>query len=125
MPLFHKDHFLPEWLPLPSGEAALDYSRHALEEAEFDRVANLLGYLPSSFNFSEAKPVEVTTDNRLRYERGLYRIPATKEFDLCLVVCRPEGRKARVASVWANKTQDTHRTLRKERYVPPPVQIEG
>lgn len=124
MALFHSDVFMPEWLDVPRGQTRLDYSRHALEEAEFDRVGNLLGQLPAEFDFDRAKPVEVTTDARLRYERGLYRVPATRDYDLCLVLCRPDGGRARVASVWANRVTDTHKTLRKERYVPPPVRAD-
>lgn len=117
---FHHQVWLPPFLKLPTGRVALEYSRHALEEAEYDRVGNLLGSLPGSFNFEDHRPVEVTTDGSLQYDRGLYRMRAGPSHDLCLVVCRPEGGRSRVASVWANRVNDTHRSLRRDRYVQPP-----
>lgn len=120
---FHRAVWFPDWLKLPGGTAPLEYSRHALEEAEFDRLGDLTALLPTVFDFDAVPPVEVTADARLRFERGLYRVPATKSYDLCLVLCRPEAGRARVASVWANSVTDHHRSLRKERYVPPPVAV--
>ncbi len=120
-PKFHRQIFMPDFLKLPSGQVWLEYSDHALEEAEFDRAGNLLGYLPEVFDLDANRPVEVTTDNRLAYDRGLFRVRATPTHDLSLVVCRPEGTRSRVASVWANSVHDTHRSLRTDRYVQPPA----
>jgi hypothetical protein len=112
---------MPGFLKLPKGRVKLDYSDHALEEAEFDRAGNLLGYLPDVFDFDAHRPIEVTTDQTLAYDRGLFRMSATPTHDLCLVVCRPDGTRSRVASVWANSVRDTHRSLRTDRYVQPPA----
>jgi len=120
-PRFHRGIYFPPFLKLPKGQVRLEYSDHALEEAEFDRVGSLLDYLPSTFDFDAHEPIEVTTDKTLSYDRGLFRMRATPSHDLCLVVCKPDGARSRVASVWANSVHDTHRSLRTDRYVQPPA----
>jgi hypothetical protein len=94
---------------------ALLYSRHALSAAMEDQYG--VPSLPKTLTIRANQVIELETEAG-RVKKLVIRIPYDSNRDLVLVVI-PETFDARVKTVWFNKTNDQHRTLRRELYVKP------
>lgn len=107
--VYHKDvGGIPANVPLPRPGLALRYSQHSMERVRGKQLGvSLPARLPSSFEVVEA--VVIADDYPLQWT---VRCWASSQDDLVLVV-RPDGT---VKTAWLNAREDTHRTLRVERY---------
>lgn len=120
MACYHRDvGFPPHFLP-PLGTFRLKYRGHAIKAAREDRYGDLSGLLPQTLDVAKAKLIEVETGPDGRAEKLVYRTPATKLHDLVLVVLVDKS-PWEVKTVWANRRDDTHRTLDRTKYATPNV----
>lgn len=111
MKKFHKDVYLPKVKFF--GSVRLAYGSHALSAAQEDRYGDLTAYLPKEYTPDLAHVVELELEGRA-IEKVVFRLPEVAPgLDLCLVVIpgRTKGTWF-VKTVWANETNDAHRTLR-------------
>jgi len=108
--LYHKDLGFPSKLRFPTGKIVLEYTRHALEEAQKDRYGSF--NLPRSIEMSECEVIEAElVDGALN--KILVRKPYDEERDICIVVMHRTGK---VKTVWVNVRGDCHKTLDKSKY---------
>lgn len=107
---YHKDIYLPEIARNLEFVCLLDYTPHALREAQNDRYGAIK--LPKVFDTRQAEMIDVTLDGET-ITRALYRMDYDEGRDLCLVI-EPNTRKG--ITVWLNEKTDTHATLDKTRY---------
>ena len=119
MALYHADIYLPP-VPLPRGQFALTYSKHAEQEARRDRYGYIT--LPAYLDTRIAKVVEVEIENGVAL-KIVYRFAFDASRDIILVVM-PPAHKGRghlfVKTVWLNERSDNHKTLRSDRYASRP-----
>lgn len=99
----------------PQGKFKLRYSRHAIEEAARDRHADLSAVIPPFIDTSKSQLVEVLFDKLRQPRKMVYRTPSEWGLDLVLTVY-VDAYPWRVATVWANRRDDQHRTLDARRY---------
>ncbi len=110
MKLYHYQVFMPK-LKLPVGTMELIYGRHALTSAKNDRYG--LIRLPNFLDLTQAKVIEVETDDNKNVVKVVYRTKLDNTRDLCIVVLVDT---CFVKTVWINKANDQHRTLDTQRY---------
>lgn len=115
MPLYHKDVFFPNNLKMPKGLIPVRYSGHALKAAMTDRYGAVA--LPEYINVDRCVPIEVETDGDTVVKIVL-RMNVDTSRDLCVVVGIPEKRGGCWIgrTVWINETNDSHNTLRVDKY---------
>lgn len=109
--LYHKDKRIPKSARVvPATPVALSYSGHAQAAAREDRYGDLTNLLPEVLDFSspDCQLIEVETDLAGKPVKRVVRIPATRTLDLVLAV----GADGFVRTVWANKKNDQHRSLK-------------
>lgn len=105
--LYHADLGIPDDVPGPEGGSALRYTVHAIRAAQADRIENILpATLPLTYQLVEVEtldgmPVKWVVRARLDAER-----------DLVMVITHNYV----VRTVWVNRVDDQHATLRTERY---------
>lgn len=114
--LYHKDVFAPEQYFRSPGVMRLRYGHHAKAAAADDRFGDLTPYLRPYVDIDEAEVVEVEVTNGAVTKRIL-RVPVRDDLALVLVVMD----NGFVKTVWGNRTEDTHKTLHRGRYVPKPL----
>lgn len=111
--LYHYEIGFPK-VNLPDGVFKLRYSGHARKEARKETLE--LG-LPNRLDTQEATLIEIETDNGVVI-KGVYRQKYLGKKDLIIVVSMVEYPWV-VKTVWMNRCDDKHSTLRKGRYVQP------
>jgi hypothetical protein len=112
MPLYHCDVFMPTGLTMPYGTFELIYTKHALLESTRDRNGKM--NLPTHLTVASCKVIEVEVENG-EVRKVLYRKRTNGKHDMCFAVVR-QGMKMIVKTVWLQRKDDNHRTLRRERY---------
>ena len=111
MATFNASVYLPPSLPLPQGVFRLHYSVHAKERILDNKYGRLS--VPGELDTSKAKMVEVELDNK-GICKIVYRIPMDDYFDLCLAIIPKDV--FFVKTVWANRWNDNHSTIKKIAY---------
>lgn len=114
--LFHKDVYAPDVIFRSPGYMRLRYSRHAQDEARFDRLGDLSRYLTPYMDFDQAEIVEVELNEESQIEKRVARFQITNDIVL-VVVASYDGF---VRTVWANRVTDRHATLDRRKFVQPP-----
>ena len=116
MRYFHREVYMPKTVRFSSATFSLRYSRHAAEEAQGDRLGDLTMLLPTTYRIDPAQVVEAgMPDGHAIVTHLLVRIPAAPGVDLCLALA-PNEEGLTVKTVWANRSNDSHRTLDTTRY---------
>lgn len=93
--LYHKELGFPDTLILhKSYNKLLNYSLHAIKSAKEDII-------------------EVETEDNIKVDKVLIRVPYSEYFDLCIVILLDNSL---VKTVWLNSVDDKHFTLVKEKY---------
>lgn len=97
--------------------AELVFGAHAYEESKADRYG--VAALPDSIEIALEDVVEVQVEN-FQPAKAVVRFPYDDVLDLVLVL-RPNGKPNRffVKTVWFNRADDKHRTLRLAPYSRP------
>ena len=108
--LYHADIYIPTPAQSPCFQGRLIYGHHARSAAQSDRYGAF--ELPTHFEASSARLIEVELDARGRVLKQVWRTPLSSEKDLVLVL-QPDGF---VRTVWINLATDAHRTLDRSRY---------
>lgn len=108
---YHPKFGIPPTVQLPQTAAALRYSRHAVAEANRDRMFDR----PRVLSPLRARLFEVVTDDQGRVIKLGYRTRYDERRDICLVV-DVRGETWAVLTCWANDRADRHRTLRAGAY---------
>lgn len=112
--MFHKDVFIPRCVQSPCFSGELRYSRHALESAKARSRGNL--WLPRVLPVSQASLVEVEWDEFAQaVHKQVWRLPYDDIRDMVMPVLAT----GLVTTVWFNRRDDLHNTLKRERYVTP------
>lgn len=106
---YHHEIGIPSRLAYPRSGLRLRFSKHAINAAREDGLHQLPVSLPLGFQLIE------TTELSGVVVKWVVRFPWVNGQDLVLVV-RPNGQ---VKSMWVNSKEDTHVTLRKDKYVVP------
>jgi len=116
--LYHPEVYWPETL---TGAVAaigrvlrLTYSRHALEASVSDRVLRNI-VLPDYIKVSDCEVVEAETDDSGKLSKVVLRTEYRQDSRYHLVLVVIPGRNL-VKTVWANRANDTHRSLNRSRY---------
>lgn len=113
MARYHADVYLPK---LPAATFTLFYSYHAKEAALDDGYANLQPFLPRTIETQKVRMVEVDTHvnakGREIVDKLLVRFSIGNGLDLCMVLLAQPNGAWLVKTVYANRSDDTHRTLR-------------
>jgi len=109
--LYHKELGFPSKLRFPTGRIVLEYTRHALEEAQKDRYGTIK--LPRAIEMSACEVIEAEVVNGA-LNKILVRAPLDEERDICIALL-PQSCK--VKTVWVNVRADCHRTLDKSKYI--------
>lgn len=104
--VYHVDVYMPEDIEEPEAGHALRYTVHAEHEAKKDHVEQRLPLFLPAFTL-----IEVTTFAG-QVVNWVVRTPVTEHKDLVLVILRDYT----VKTVWVNRKDDNHATLRTERY---------
>lgn len=111
--LYCSDVFVPDWFVAPTERVALRWGKHALLAGMNDRygVIPVFQSLPLS-NFKVVEFAAVGREVTKIVVRGHYND------DLDVVFVLIPGREGAhfVKTVWFNKRNDTHKTLRRDRY---------
>lgn len=111
--LFHKDVYIPDHAKKPLHEGKLRYAGHARNVSAGSKSIDGI-QLPEEFNAAKAVLVEVELNPVTgQVEKQVWRQSLDAENDLCF----PMIADGFVKTVWLNHKKDTHKTLRKERYV--------
>lgn len=113
MTLYHVDKRLPDgfrWVP--SGTRMLAWSRHADNARHDDQY----GIIPKtrSLDLTGTRIIEVETDDDGKVCKVVFRKYFAKGLDV-VYVCIP-GRVWFVKTVWFNRSNDNHKTLKLSRY---------
>lgn len=120
---FNRDVYIPPVVlsRLPKGSVQLSWSYHALEEAARDDF----DFAPDEQDMGQAEVVEVTTDSQLRPTKVVVRRTAKPSRDMVMVLSKPRfpGEAWKVVTAWANRRDDKHASLRRDRVAPPPVRV--
>lgn len=111
--LYHTGIFLPQYIRVPNGMWTLEYTGHALREANNDKNGQLT--LPKWLDTRKCTLIEVEVDEQKRIQKLVYRTKMSLTTDLTLAII-PLTRGWLVKSVWGNEVSDTHRTLNTSRY---------
>ena len=108
--------FLPEQVSdlVPRGEFELQYTFHAVNAAKSDRYGNL--NLPKTLNLSEVMLAEVTVEDKTM-TKVVVRHPYTETLDLVFVLIPHNNRMMKVKTVWGNKANDNHKTLKAHHFI--------
>lgn len=115
--LYHYTIGFPKNIALPVGRLRLRYGRHALEAAKTDRYGCLI--LPNSVQAHQLRIIEMeVVDGQV--VKFVARMPYNAANDLVLVIA-PHSEQGCwfVRTVWVNKRNDTHSTLRRWLYTTP------
>ena len=123
--LYHKDLGFPITFKYPSTTVELSWSKHAHRQAEVDRY----GYIAKmeKINTDDYIPIELEYD--IEKSKPVKMLLRSKfEVNGCNVVIAlmPSNRgatKAFVKTVWYNKVDDTHKTLRADQYTIPAFKL--
>lgn len=113
MALYHRDIGFPDRLSLPKHRLQLRYSTHARKAAQDDRYGPITN-LPTSLPVLRSSIVEAEVDQQ-GTSKLVVRVPYSEGLDLVLVII-PDGAGALVKTVWLNRSDDAHHTLRVGRY---------
>jgi len=110
--LYHRNVFVPSRVQeqLPSGEFALQFSRHCKEECD-DRYGKIS--LPKTLNTRFAQPFEFEVNEFGTITKIVYKMHYDQFHNLVLVVVPGEWF---VKTCWLNRKSDTHRTLDTKKY---------
>ena len=119
--LFHKDVFAPDFLFQTSDILRLRYGPHALDAAENDHYGDLRPHLPRRVDLGDPDlsivEVEVLRNgDNASISKRVVRYPVSNTLTLVLVVTADGF----VRTVWGNRTDDNHRTLKRHLYVQAP-----
>jgi len=114
MPLQNGLYHFETGLPLSAesfkfGTVNLSYTKHARFAALDDRYGPIT--LPETLNTNISKVIEVQIENG-RVSKIVYRTKYSAEYDIIFVV----SNGGMVKTVWLNSVNDTHGTLKAERY---------
>lgn len=115
---FHVEVGFPKLLILPAGTHALQYSRHAIEQAKSDKYGDCSAGLPQLLNFSKVVIFEVESENRV-LKKIVCRTAYNLDLDLILAISTEDSRNFVVKTVWLNDKSDTHSTLKADVYNSP------
>lgn len=91
------------------------YGPHARVAARTDRYGDLTRYLPRQLSLKAVQVVEASVvDDRISKLVVRYQVDFQLGLDLVLVIapCKFDRRTLFVRTVWANESDDHHRTLR-------------
>lgn len=110
MALYHADVGFPR-VALWTGPVTLKYSAHARAEAA-DKYADLS--LPEYLDVTNLTPFEIEVEAG-KVTKACYRARYSDALDLTLVIAVGGF----VKTVWANRRNDTHRTLDRSKYTVP------
>lgn len=119
--LFHKDVFAPDFLFQTRDILRLRYGPHALDAAENDRYGDLRPHLPRMLDLGDPDlsivEVEVLRKgDNASISKRVVRYPVSNKLTLVLVVTADGF----VRTVWGNRTDDNHKTLKRSLYVQSP-----
>ena len=120
MALYHRELGFPRDVDVPSAPFELTYGWHARRAADDDRFGPV-GQLPDYLNPASAWLIELEVRDGIAF-KAVYRLPVWAEdahgngLDLCLAVLLHNGF---VKTVWQNRTDDDHRSLRAWLYARP------
>ena len=108
--LYHKEVYWPAPLNrlLPSGKMELRYSNHAREQCR-DKYTDIP--ILKSIDISTGTVVECEIIGH-KLTKFLWRTRLTDTLDVCMII-QPDGF---VRTVWANRSNDRHRTLDHSKY---------
>lgn len=101
---------MPEQVSNFQYAAMLKYSRHAIMAAQGDRYGKI--NLPKVIDSRNATLIEIEIKDS-KVTKAVFRTPHDDKHDLSLAIV-PEI--ALVKTVWLNRRDDEHSTLRKEKY---------
>lgn len=107
--LYHFQLCIPPLYKKPVFEGMLEYSSHALREAQSDRYGSIP--LPERFEARGATLIEVEAVDSVVVKQ-LWRKPIDESRDLVMAITS-EGT---VKTVWVNVRKDKHNTLDPRRY---------
>jgi hypothetical protein len=110
--LYHKDLGFPRNFVKPTGKVMLEWTRHALAEAEKDRYGRIPTWKCMTLNRFDVIEIGVVGGTISKYVlRG--KLDDTND---AVVVLIPGTEKWRVKTIWINRRDDKHKTLDKSRY---------
>jgi hypothetical protein len=118
---FHAEVWLPEGVAVRARSFAKNvrYTKHALEQAQQDRYAKIVG-LPGFVDVSQWSVLEATLVGN-EVAKVVIRRPSTARMDLDLVLAvRFDNSDARVVTCWHNRSNDRHHSLNRANYVQAP-----
>lgn len=108
--VYHKDVYFPRDLviQLPSCIQNIQYTTHAIEQAKVSNIE-----LPRAIYGNTV--FEATICNNQIVKAG-YRIPYTKNYDLCLILAFYPDRTVGI-TVWLNHYRNVHANIKRDNYV--------
>lgn len=117
MTLYHKDVFMPEQFlkALPNKEMRIVYSQHAIGQADAKYEIDAED-LPVVVNPSKVTIVEVETDGQGKPFKFVLHLPFSHTHDICIPVIIMGTVTLFAKTVWLNKNNDKHSTLRVSQY---------
>lgn len=110
MKKYHIEIHMPKTALELQFAALVRYTRHALNAAQGDRYGKI--DLPKVFDSRKASLIEAKYQGE-KIWRTLWRQPYNEELDLNIVI---EPDTAKVITVWLNRHDDQHASLREEEY---------
>jgi len=108
--LYHSDVYMPK-LKVSSKNIRLSYTQHAIFASQSDRYNTIR--LPEVINLSQGKIIELEVVNS-KPHKLVVRLPYDAHCDICIVMLVAERI---VKTVWLNRSNDTHRTLDRSKYI--------
>jgi hypothetical protein len=114
--LYHSKVFMPQRVldKVPTGITTLSYGLHAVEQARA-KYGISCERLPVSIHITQANIVEVELDGD-DFAKVVIRIAFSQVDDICLPLIL-KGDKWFVKTVWLNRNNDKHTTLKRHLYV--------
>jgi hypothetical protein len=108
---YHREIGFPQ-VELPSGTIYLQYTGHAARDAVIDRYGNIPLLNRVSIKPEDIFEIVVRAGKVVKYA---VRLNFNADLDIVLVIA--DG--FRVVTQWFNRTDDNHKTLRREEYAVP------
>lgn len=112
MDLYHADIRLPRGFRLPNRTVSLRWTRHATDACNNDRYSILPQVIALDLN--QCRIIEVGVEGK-RIRKIVVRTDLDDDLDMVFVLI--PGPEWTVKTVWANRKNDSHRTLDRNRYV--------
>ena len=114
--MYYKEVGFPSSIELPSGKRSVEWSEHAIREAEYD-INGKIRYIDNII-LDSYRIFEVETDKDGQITKFAYRTRYNAKCDVIYVFMQ-KGNNLFIRTAWLNRRSDKHTTLNLSKYDTP------